>query len=257
MRYFSIVFFVSLILIISCKKVEDKTNDIPQVNDDITENNDSIINEPETINDLVFNSSLNYDSISDIEGNIYKTIQIGEQTWMAENLRTSTYNDSTKIPYVIDDMQWEELHSDGYCWYNNDSAKYSNIYGALYNWYVVEDDKICPEGWHIPNNDEWDVLSNLFGGNNNSGVKLKEVGLYHWDSPNSEVTNESGFTAIPGGVRDGSGSYTGLGHNGYWWNIDEFSLYFSNHKALYNNNAHFNTYSTHKQYGMSIRCIKD
>ena len=118
---------------------------------------------------------------------------------MAENLRTTKYNDGTPIPQVTDAAAWSNLMTPGYCWYNNDAAKYKETYGALYNWYTVNIGNLCPSGWHVPADTEWMVLTAHLGGEKISGGKLKETGTLHWDKPNLRATNETGFTALPGG----------------------------------------------------------
>ncbi len=109
------------------------------------------------------NPALTYDSIADIEGNVYMTIQIGSQTWMAENLKTTLYNDGTVIPNVTDDTQWVNLQTGAYRWYMNDEEEYKDRYGALYNWYTVRNGKLCPAGWHVPGDEEWKKLEMELG----------------------------------------------------------------------------------------------
>ena len=120
-----------------------------------------------------FNPDLTYDSIYDSEGNKYRTVQIGTQTWMAENLRSTKLNDGTDIPFVPDVTLWSSLTTPGYCWFNNDSVGY----GALYNWYTANTGKLCPEGWHVPGDEEWTILTDYLGGKSVAGGKLKEAGL--------------------------------------------------------------------------------
>jgi uncharacterized protein (TIGR02145 family) len=138
-----------------------------------------------TSDEIIFNPSLTYGEVSDIDGNYYKTIQIGSQIWMAENLKTTRYNDGSNIPLVTDNTAWSNLTTPGYCWYNNDAATYKNVYGALYNWYAVNTGKLCPSGWHVPSEYEWTLLVNYLGGVYAAGGKLKETGTTHWYSPNA------------------------------------------------------------------------
>jgi uncharacterized protein (TIGR02145 family) len=144
-------------------------------------------------------------TITDIDGNIYGIITIGSQIWMQENLKTTRYNDNTAIPYVTsspDPFVWDTLSSPGFCYYFDDPATYKDIYGAYYNWYAVDTRKICPVGWHVPSYDDWHVFETFLGGLQAVAAKITEVGTEHWVSPNALATNESGFTALPGGYRD-------------------------------------------------------
>ena len=136
--------------------------------------------------------------LNDIDGNDYKTIGVGSQIWMAENLRTSRLNDNTEIPYISDSLKWINLSTSGYCWYKNDSSL--NIpYGALYNWNTINSNKVCPIGWHVPSEQDWIDLLNNLGGNQVAGGKLKMIGQDYWNSPNSGATNTSNFNAVASG----------------------------------------------------------
>ena len=138
--------------------------------------------------------SANAQYLTDIDGNQYKTIVIGEQTWMAENLKVTKYNDGTSVPLVTENAEWGNLTSHGYCYFNNSPERYGNTYGALYNWYVVESEKICPKGWHVPSSDEWSVLYNHYGGRFVAGSMLKEAGNFHWTkNPNDLDEYEYGY----------------------------------------------------------------
>ena len=132
------------------------------------------------IDPITTNSDFAVGSISDVDGNMYKTTQIGTQLWTAENLKTTKFNDGTPISNVTDNTKWESLSTPGYCWYNNDEATYKGTYGALYNWYAVKTDKLCPSGWHVPSNDEWNTLITYLGGEIAAGVKVIETGNTHW-----------------------------------------------------------------------------
>jgi uncharacterized protein (TIGR02145 family) len=207
---------------------------------------------------IIFNSSMTYGSVTDIEGNFYKTLQIGSQTWMAENLKTTRYNDGTQIPYVTDNSTWIKLESPAYCWYNN-LAENKTLIGALYNWYAVNTVKLCPAGWHVPNDSEWSVLTDYLGGLLVAGAKLKEAGFTHWEEPNAGATNSSGFTAMPAGQRRGiQGTYTGLGLYDAWWTSSEYNIYKSWYRSVGTINTEVRRASgALKQTGTSIRCVKD
>jgi uncharacterized protein (TIGR02145 family) len=155
---------------------------------------------------VYFNPELSYGKLIDIDGNVYKTIQIGTQNWMAENLRTTKTRSGTPIPY---DSEWRINATKGYCWHNNDSVTYKKVYGAIYNSSYIMSSNICPEGWHVPTQDEWITLLDFLGGKELAGGKLKEKGIYHWSAPNDGATNESGFSALPGGMRYGTSNPSG------------------------------------------------
>jgi uncharacterized protein (TIGR02145 family) len=195
-------------------------------------------------------------TVTDADGNVYPTVIIGTQEWMGENLRTTKYNDGTLIPKVTDDTEWSELTSSGYCWYNDDSVAYSNLYGALYNWYTVNTGKLCPTGWHVPSDVEWNTLIDYLGGVIVAGGKLKEIGTTHWSSPNTEATNESGFTALPGGGRSYSGPYMYHGTFGMWWaaNLDEPD--YANFIGLTYDYGFVSVSTTDITNGSSVRCLK-
>lgn len=181
---------------------------------------------------------------------------IGTQVWMVENLKTTKYRDGTSIPNVIDNTTWSNLTSPSYCWYNNDVTN-KNIYGALYNWYTANIDQLCPTGWHVPSDAEWTILISYLGGESIAGDKLKEAGTTHWQSPNTG-TNESGFTALPGGVRSNSG-IIGLPVGGYgrFWSATEFNATSAGYLIMNFDAIKVNQTSNLKNFGFSIRCIKD
>jgi uncharacterized protein (TIGR02145 family) len=197
-------------------------------------------------------------TVTDIDGNVYNTLNIGTQVWMTGNLKTTKYNNGSNIPLVTDNLGWAMLNTPGFCWYNNDSTSYSNPYGALYNWYTVNTGNICPNGWHMPNDTEWTTLFNYLGGSNVAGGKLKEIGTLHWNSPNTGATNISGFTALPGAMRGGIGVGTFLdtiGLYGAWWSSTEDGYHGSAKTVTYDANyvGQPNDYS--KSIGCSVRCV--
>jgi uncharacterized protein (TIGR02145 family) len=155
-------------------------------------------------------------TITDIDGNVYHVIRIGNQLWIKENLKTTRYRDGVSIPLVSDPVQWSNLLSPAYCWYNN-AFSYKDTYGALYNWYAVNTGKLCPAGWHVPLDAEWTILTNFLGGEGIAGGKMKEAGTSHWISPNTDATNESYFTGLPGGVRGATSTFDNMGSYGYHW----------------------------------------
>lgn len=152
-------------------------------------------------------------SILYIDGDVYRTDTIGSQVWMVENLKTTKYNDGSSIPNVTDNTTWNGLNTGAYCWYNSDISN-KKPYGALYNWYTLNTGKLAPYGWHVPTDVEWESLIDHLGGESVAGGKLKESGTTHWQTPNIGATNESGFTAVPGGFRSQDGIISNKGGSG-------------------------------------------
>ena len=194
--------------------------------------------------------------VKDIEGNIYKTVKIGYQVWMAENLKTTKYNDGSDISLVTDTVIWGEMTTSGYCWYNNDESTYKVTYGSLYNGFTVSSGLLCPTGWHVPTDAEWTTLTTFLGGESVAGGKLKEAGTAHWTTPNTGATNEYGFTALPGGTRSMDGTFYYIRESTYWWSSTEFNT--NEAWARYNNiDDYVGRYQFNKHYGNSVRCVKD
>lgn len=195
-------------------------------------------------------------TITDIDGNTYNTVIIGKQAWTVENLKTTKYSDGTSIQLVTDASEWSVLSSDGYCWYDNDINN-KNTYGALYNWYGVSAGELCPDGWHVPTDEEWDQLLTYLGGSAGAGGKMKEAGTIHWHSPNTEATDESGFTALPGGYRLNNGIFDNIAKGANFWSSSEDN---TSTARVYSTGYNFgNIYrsSTEKKSGFSVRCIRD
>jgi len=187
-------------------------------------------------------------TVRDIDGNTYKTVTIGTNTWMAENLKVTHYRNGDPIR-----ISSTSLDTDAYCNYNNDIAM-GEIYGRLYNILVIKDSRnICPAGWHLPTEADWKDLAAALGGDNAAGGKLKEAGTSHWSSPNAGATNSSGFNALPAG-NNGSGTFVDLGNATYFWSnaADTYTraLNTTNVELLGTNNTYTNQF-------LSIRCVKD
>ena len=209
----------------------------------------------------LFNPNLTYGEVKDVEGNIYKTIQIGTQTWMAENLRTTKYNNGTPIENIIDGTQWENDKKGAWCYYNNEESN-NNPYGKLYNWYAVTNsNQICPKGWHVPTDEEWTTLINFLdpnanGGNNDNitGGKMKSTGTQQWLSPNTDASNSSGFTGIPGGFCYIDGTFFFKSKFGFWWSFADNNI----SCVVLSYTSTLISRLTHKrQVGFSVRCVKD
>ena len=181
--------------------------------------------------------NFNFVACTDGDFNIYPVVTIGTQTWMAENLKTTKYNDGTAIPNVTDNTTWSTTTSGAYCDYSNSSA-YSNTYGRLYNWYAVASTNpknVCPTGWHVPTDAQWTTLSTFLGGEGVAGGKLKETSTTHWLTPNTSATNETGFTALPGGYRNHSGTFGLIGNTGFWWSSTVGGTTFAWYRYIYYN----------------------
>jgi len=194
--------------------------------------------------------------LSDINGNVYSTVVIGSQLWMGENLKTTKYNNGIDIPNITDNVLWSNLTTPGYTWYNNNKSLYGNIYGALYNWHVVKTGALCPSGWQIPTVEEWDIMGDFLGGIYLAGSKLKESGNTHWISSNADATNESGFTALPGGWRQPSGVYSELGSSAHLWTSTEIDVIYANRKWLNSGITELSPGGNQKKFGFSCRCMQ-
>ena len=201
--------------------------------------------------------SLGIDSISDIDDNYYRIMKIGTQYWMAENLKTTSYNDGTVIPLVTNGATWDTQTTGAYCYYNNDSTTYAATYGKLYNWYAINTKNVCPTGWHVPTDGEWKTLTDALGGAGVAGGKMKEAGLAHWKSPNTGATNESGFAGLPGGYRYSNGSFFSIGSYGIWWSSTEFNTTYAWYRDLVNYDGLVNRNNVSKGSGFSVRCLRD
>jgi uncharacterized protein (TIGR02145 family) len=206
--------------------------------------------------DMTFTST---EMVGDVDGNEYNTVLIGTQLWMAENLKTTKYNDGTQINGVTNGDTWFSLTTGAYCDYNNYQSQ-SDTYGRLYNWYTVavtNPKNVCPADWHIPSDEEWTSLTTYTGGESLSGDKLKETGTIHWIGPNAGASNETGFTALPGGYRTQFGTFDNIGTHGYWWSSTETDV-----PDTWANNMSYDANSTSrslfdKRFGFSVRCIRD
>ncbi len=197
------------------------------------------------------------DTVTDVEGNVYKTVKIGNQTWMAENLKTTKYNDGQEIPQVIGNSEWGSLTTPAYCWLKNDPSN-KDTYGALYNWYVVETGKLAPKGWHVPTEEDWSKLSNYLGGDSVAGGKMKDGSTSHWFSPNLGASNESGFTAIPSSTRNYDGLiFYRLGDGAYFWSSTEYDDSTAWVRSMLCDSTALKSFNAYKSYGRSVRCVKD
>ena len=221
----------------------------------------------------VHNPDLIYGSITDQEGNVYKTIVIGTQEWMAENLNTSIYCNGHAITTGLSDSTWlyNMFNQEGaWAYYNNDES-YACPYGKLYNWYACLDDRrLCPLGWHVPNDSDWNILINLLdstavGGyypENLAGGMMKTMGTVQaesglWNGANEGGTNSAGFSGAPGGKRNYDGYYDSIGGIGYWWSASDLDDPFAFYRKLstFSSAAELNFW--YRQSGLSVRCLRD
>ena len=208
------------------------------------------------VNGVNFNPDLTYGTINDIDGNLYQTITIGNQTWMAENLKTTRYRNGDPIPNITDGTSWQGLTTGAYVWYNNNQETYKST-GALYNWYAVTDVRnLAPAGWHVPTDAEWSTLTTLLG-ESVAGGKMKETGTTHWTTPNTGATNESGFTALPGGYSNYNCTFSDLGTYGWWWTSSEFSSTEGVNRYMNYNLSRAYRSANNKVIGFSVRCVRD
>ena len=201
-------------------------------------------------------------NITDAESNSYKTVYIGTQQWMAENLKVSKYSDGTTIPNITDNTEWYNNTTGAWSYYNNDAANNAK-YGKLYNWYAVSktsngNKNVCPTGWHVPTDTEWTVLTDYLGGYNVAeGGKLKEVGTTSWNSPNTSATNTSLFTGLPGGSRNSNGNYNSIGYYGSWWSSSESNTGNAWYRFLNYDGGNANRSNNSRRSGLSVRCLRD
>lgn len=251
MKKLFIVFALTSALF-SCKKETTNINSTTNTSNGVTCGDNPNINFTSTGTPIGKFS----DCIKDVDGNEYKTVTIGTQTWMAENLKVAMYNDGTTIPNVADNTQWSQLTTGAWAYYNNDSTNNAK-YGKLYNWYAVSpttngNKNVCPTGWHVPTDAEWIVFTDFLGGENEAPDKMKEVNTLNWNNSNSGATNTSLFTALPNGFRYYNGDYLTIGNIGAWWSSSEsdpFNAWSRNINNTSNNSFRF---FHGKEIGLSI-----
>ena len=219
--------------------------------------------------------SANPETVTDIDGNVYHTVKIGDQWWMVENLRVTHYRDGSSIPFVIYNDNWVLQKSGAYCYYDIDTTHIAE-YGLLYNFYAVAMDNfagLAPQGWHVASDDEWKELERFLGMSDeeidkvlwkgtDEGGELKESGTVHWNYPNKGATNESGFTALPGGCRNGDmtgsgGNFLGLNTAAFFWTSTAYISPNALRRALTNDESRINDTSMKRTWGLSVRCIRD
>ncbi len=197
-------------------------------------------------------------TVTDIDGNVYQTVTVGTQVWMAENLRVTHYRNGDSIPQTVTASDWEHLSGEGACCSFLNDSTFANVYGLLYNYRAVTHTaNIAPEGWHVPSDDEWQTLFDFLGGDSVAGGKMKETGITHWRSPNTGATNASGLTLLPGGFCEDRGFFQNLFTSANLWSST--APYASGASAciVSNSNQEVRMSIYHKSCGLSIRCVKD
>jgi uncharacterized protein (TIGR02145 family) len=196
-------------------------------------------------------------TVTDIDGNTYRTVKIGDQVWMAENLNVTRLNDGTQIKLETDGEAFWQLDEPGYCYYDNNESEYGNLYGALYNGYTVYTNHLCPAGWHVPNEEEWPTLVTYLGGSNSAVLKIREFGTTYWSWEMEGATNESGFTALPGGYRIDHGQFLSENGEAFWWSSTPHfdGTYGWLLQGGYVPKIEHNSVSN--EHGLSVRCVKD
>lgn len=216
-------------------------------------------------------------TVTDIDGNIYNTVKIGTQVWMVENLKTTRLNDGTNIPIVTDEMAWAALTTPASCTYKNTTNQDTiNTYGRLYNWYAVNTGKLCPKGWHVPTDNDWKILENYLISNgynydgstigNKISKSMASVSLWNYSATegapgnNDYVSkkNSSGFTALPAGVRDAKQRKFGsIGNYAIWWSSSEYDSQTAWDRGVDYSLSSLGSLNVNKNYGFSVRCLKD
>jgi len=207
------------------------------------------------------------------DNQLYNTVLIGNQCWMAENLAATKYNDGTDIPLVTGNSAWEALSTPAYCWYDNNESTYGAAYGVLYNWYTtVADNGLCPAGWHLPTDAEWTTLTDHIGGTSSPfGNELKSCRQVNspqggscnttehprWNESSENGTDDYGFSGFPGGQRNYAGNFSGVGEYLHWWSSTGYSTYRGWCRYLNYNSGNIGATDKSKRDGFSVRCLKD
>jgi uncharacterized protein (TIGR02145 family) len=232
--YLPYAFTICMLLLIGGCKKKQTTPDCP-------------VTEPAVVADPT--------SVTDIDGNVYPVLKICGKLWMVENLRTGRYNDGSSIPTGLDNATWLAASSGAYAIYN-DLASNNATYGKLYNWFAVSSGKLAPAGWHVATEAEWKALIECQGGFAVAGGKMKSTSSL-WNTPNTGADNSTGFNALPGGYRATTGGYSVMGNTGYWWAATERNATQGEYTKLDNSTAAALSNGATKQFGYSVRCVKD
>jgi uncharacterized protein (TIGR02145 family) len=221
--------------------------------------------EEETVDDTVVIDTQAGSGVTDISGNSYATIVLGNgQEWMAENLRTVRYANGDSIPQAP--TGWQALSTGAYCWHESNVENAPEM-GLLYNWYAVADARnVCPDGWHVPTNVDWNALAKFLDANavdtlnpqsTVAGGYMKATGTDVWQSPNTDAGNQSLFAALPSGHRAPDGVFQSYGQFGYWWSANQNTGTVAWNRYVYYGNGALGRYLFNKRAGLAVRCVKD
>ncbi|MCF8347079.1 MAG: fibrobacter succinogenes major paralogous domain-containing protein [Bacteroidales bacterium] len=223
-------------------------------------------------------------TVTDIDGNTYKTVRIGDQVWMAENLRVTRYADGTPLRLVTRSRDWKKMMptEKAFCWYSEDSAKYGRLYGAFYNWAgatrgegctrskEINIQGVCPDGWHVPSDKDWKALEMFLGigeteadavkyRGSDEGSKLADFRTLWYDGKLKQngAFGQSGFAAVPASFRYDKGQFSMPGYEAFWWTSAEFNPNFAWCRGLNYGYSTIFRYTNEKKYGFSVRCVKN
>ena len=195
------------------------------------------------------------------------SVTIGTQVWTSKNLDVDHYRNGDPIPQVTDGFVWQNLSSGAWCWYNNDSATYANVYGRLYNWYAVNDPRgLAVSGWHVATENNWNKMVKFLDINadticqgciqsTTAGNSLKNT--TGWNNPLPGANNSSGLTCLPGGQRTNNGNFSQVGYNGFWWSASEYGQSYAWYRELRYNTSELYRWDYFKTFGFSVRLVKD
>lgn len=257
-------------LILSLSILQAQTDTMYVMKAGVVINKQSI--KPSDVDSIIFYNPIPA-SVTDLDGNVYHTITIGTQTWMVENLKTTKFRNGESITNIIDNTSWGATSFASYCNYNNDAAQVAK-FGRLYNWYAVTDTrKIAPEGWHVASDAEWTALENYLitngynydGSNISNKIAKALASSTDWNTStaigaignNLTENNTSGFAAVPAGYRNTVGAYDNVGFDGYWWCSTESTEATARFRYLFHFSYNLYNYHYSKNYGFSVRCVRD
>jgi uncharacterized protein (TIGR02145 family) len=196
-------------------------------------------------------------TVTDIDGNVYSTVEIGSQCWTAENLKVERYRNGDNIPTGLSDADWGVATSGAFAVYNDDAANKA-IYGLLYNSFTTVDPRgLCPTGWHVPTDEEWTELIDFLGGEGVAGGAMKATGTSLWLAPNADATNTSGLSMLPGGIRFNIGGFQNQGSFGYYWSSSGLTPDGAWYRMLFNDYGTVDRSDSNDQDGLSVRCLRD
>lgn len=196
------------------------------------------------------------ETVKDADGNEYKTVVIGSQTWFAENLKTTKYANGNSIKNITSGSEWVSCKSPAYCWYDNNSSN-KNEYGALYNWYVINSGNICPNGWHVATDADWTTLTNKVGGAEKAGAALKEKGTAHWETTSDDVKDEYNFGIVGAGFRDPYGNFTWKNVDACFWSATGKTPSYAWYRHTFHYDKALSRHEVQKCNGYSVRCVKN